>query len=162
MNVNKAILIGRLTRDPELKSLPSGFNVCNLSLAINSSYKKGDEKVEAVEYIDVIVFGASAENSAKYLTKGQIVCVEGRIQTRSWDKADGSGKGYKTEIVANSVQFGPKAGQNGAGSGGEVESAPTTHSAAKNPTAAAKRAPSAALETIEYPEEDCNPDDIPF
>ena len=107
MYLNKAIIYGNLTRDPEMKALPSGQNVTNFSVATNQTWKDKDGKQQdATEYHNVVVFGKTAENVAKYLTKGNAVYIEGRLQTRSWEK-DGA-KQYRTEIVAESVQFGPK------------------------------------------------------
>lgn len=107
MQLNVAIIAGNLTRDPELKVLPSGQSVCNFSLATNRVYtdKDGNRK-EEVEYHNVVLFGKQAENTAKYLTKGSQALVEGRIQTRSWE-ADGQ-KHYRTEIIGDRIQFGSK------------------------------------------------------
>lgn len=146
MYLNKAMVYGNLTRDPELKALPSGMNVCSMSIATNRVYNDRDGKrQEATDYHNVVVFGKQAENSAKYLSKGNGVYVEGRLQTRSWDK-DGQ-KQYRTEIVADRVQFGPKNGSAGSSSGSQ-SSAPTDDS----------KAPSVP----DYPEEEINPEDIPF
>ncbi|MCA9360232.1 single-stranded DNA-binding protein [Candidatus Nomurabacteria bacterium] len=148
MYLNKAMVYGNLTRDPELKALPSGMNVCSMSIATNRVYKDRDgNRQESVDYHNVVVFGNQAENSAKYLSKGNGVYVEGRLQTRSWEK-DGQ-KQYRTEIVADRVQFGPKNGS--AGGGG---SAPSNDSAPKDDN----KAPSVP----DYPEEEINPEDIPF
>lgn len=106
MYLNKAMIVGNLTRDPELKALPSGNNVCNFSLATNEVYTKDGEKKESVEFHNIVVFGRQAENCAKYLTKGSQALVEGKITTRSWE--DNGTKHYRTEIVAQSVQFGSK------------------------------------------------------
>ncbi len=152
MYLNKAMVYGNLTRDPELKALPSGINVCSMSIATNRVYKDRDgNRQESVDYHNVVVFGVQAENSAKYLTKGNGVYIEGRLQTRSWEK-DGQ-KMYRTEIVADRVQFGPK---NGSASGGGAPSGDTTKS---------KSAPeedSKAPAVPDYPEEEINPEDIPF
>lgn len=107
MYLNKAMVYGNLTRDPEMKALPSGQNVTSMSVATNRTWNDKDgKKQEEVGYHNVVVFGKTAENCAKYLTKGAGVYVEGRIQTRSWDK-DGV-KQYRTEIIAETVQFGAK------------------------------------------------------
>lgn len=99
------MVVGNLTRDPELKSLPSGMQVASMSVATNHTYKDRDGKrEESVEYHNVVVFGASADNVARFLRRGSQVMVEGRLQTRSWEK-DGQ-KQYRTEIVADRVQFG--------------------------------------------------------
>ena len=107
MYLNKAQIIGKLTRKPELKILPNGQNVCSFSVATNRVYKDASgQKQEQAEFHNITVFGKQAETSSQYLKKGQDVYVEGRIATRSWDK-DGV-KHYRTEIVAETVQFGSK------------------------------------------------------
>lgn len=109
MYLNTATIIGNLTRDPEIKSLPSGVKVTNMSIATNRVwYNEAKEKQESVEYHNIVVFGKQAENVATYLKKGSQALVIGRIQTRSWE-SDGAKK-YATEIVADTVQFGSKAG----------------------------------------------------
>ena len=106
-NLNKVMVEGNLTRDPEMKALPSGDNVTNFSVATNRVYNDRDgNKQEEVEYHNIVVFGKQADNVAKYLTKGSGAYVEGRLQTRSWDK-DGV-KMFRTEVVADRVQFGSK------------------------------------------------------
>ena len=106
-NLNKVMVEGNLTRDPEMKALPSGDNVTNFSVATNRVYNDRDgDKQEAVEYHNIVVFGKQADNVAKYLTKGSGAYIEGRLQTRSWDK-DGV-KVHRTEVVADRVQFGSK------------------------------------------------------
>lgn len=159
MYLNKAIIIGNLTRDPELKALPSGIQVTSLSLATNRVWKdKAGAKQEASDFHNVVVFGRQAETSAQYLKKGQQVMIEGRIQTRSWDDKATGEKKYRTEIVAESVQFGPKAGTAAGGSFGSAPSASAPGSTA--PKSSAKAAES--VDTIDYPSEDINPEDIPF
>lgn len=155
MYLNKAMIYGNLTRDPELKALPNGMNVCSMSIATNRVYKDRDgNRKENVDYHNVVVFGNQAENSAKYLTKGNGVYIEGRLQTRSWEK-DGQ-KQYRTEVVADRVQFGPKNGSAGAApSGASVTPAPA---APATPAADTNKAPA----TPAYPEEEINPEDIPF
>jgi single-strand DNA-binding protein len=107
MYLNKAIVFGNLTRDPELKALQSGMQVASLSLATNRTWTDKDgKKQEEVQYHNVVLFGKTAENVAKYMTKGSALYVEGRLQTQSWEK-DGV-KHYRTEIVGDTVQFGPK------------------------------------------------------
>ncbi len=155
MYLNKAIIYGNLTKDPELKSLPSGIQVASFSIATNRVYKDKDgSKKEQVEFHNVVVFGRQAETAAQYLKKGSSALIEGRMQTRSWD-AEG-GKKYRTEIVADRVQFGPRAGAPGASFGGGegASSAPKAASKAKD-----EKAP---MDTIDYPEEEINPEDIPF
>lgn len=158
MYLNKAMIYGNLTRDPELKALPSGMNVCSMSLATNRVYKDRDgNKQENTDYHNVVVFGVQAENSAKYLTKGNGVYVEGRLQTRSWEK-DGQ-KQYRTEVVADRVQFGPK---NGGGGDGGGAGAPSSGSSTVPKEAAAPAAEGKKPATPDYPEEEINPEDIPF
>ncbi|MEI6297044.1 MAG: single-stranded DNA-binding protein [bacterium] len=152
MYLNKAIIIGNLTKDPEIRALPSGQKVSSFGVATNRTWKDKDgNKQEGTEYHNVSVFGKQAETCNQYLKKGQSVLVEGRMQTRSWDAQDGT-KRYKTEIVADKVQFGPK----GNGSGGQGAGTTSTATPSKN------SAPVDNSPQIDYPEEEINPDDIPF
>jgi single-strand DNA-binding protein len=106
MAVNKAILVGRLGRDPEVRFLPSGQNVASFSLATSDNYTdRGGQRQERTEWHNVVVFGKQAELCGQYLKKGREVYVEGRIQTRQYEAKDGSGKRSRTEIVAQRVQF---------------------------------------------------------
>ncbi len=149
MYLNKAMIFGNLTRDPELKSLPSGIQVCSFSLATNRVYKDRDGKrAEQTDYHNVVVFGRQAETSAQYLKKGASAYIEGRLPTRSWE-AEGV-KQYRTEIVADRVQFGPRGGNAPTGDAPRQENSTGNSSAGE-----AGNAP-------EYPEEDINPEDIPF
>jgi len=108
MYLNKAIIIGNLTRDPERRSLPSGASVTSFSIATSRVWKdKNGAKQEDTQYHNVVTFGPQADIVAQYLRKGSSALVEGRMQTRSWDAADGTKK-YRTEIVAERVQFGPR------------------------------------------------------
>lgn len=155
MYLNKAIVYGNLTRDPELKSLPSGIKVTSFSLATNRVWKdKAGAKQESVDYHNIVLFGKQAELAAQYLRKGGSVLIEGRMQTRSWDDKDGK-KNYRTEIIADAMQFGPR------GSGSGAQQSASNYSAPSGTSAKQPGAPE-PLETIEYPEEDINPDDIPF
>lgn len=146
MYINKVILYGNLTRDPELKALPTGNKVCNFALATNRTWKdQTGKKQEAVDYHNVVFFGKQAEVIAQWMHKGNALMVEGRLTTRSWDGQDGK-KNYRTEVVGENFQFGPKGGSSSA------SSAPTSDSGSS----------SAEVDTIEYPTEDLNPNDIPF
>lgn len=136
MQVNKVIVAGNLTKDPELKALPSGQNVCNLSIATNEVYTKDGERKESTEFHSIIIFGKQAENTVKYLTKGSGALVEGKLQTRSWEKDNV--KHYRTEIVAQSIQFGAKPGTQASQSDKSERVMP------------------------DYPADEINPDDIPF
>jgi single-strand DNA-binding protein len=142
MYINKAMVYGNLTRDPELKALPSGMNVCSFALATNRVYNDRDGKrQEATDFHNIVVFGKQADTCAKYLHKGNSAFVEGRLQTRSWEK-DGQ-KQYRTEIVADRVQFGPKGGA--AAGGGDTPAVEKNNSALPD-----------------YPADEINPEDIPF
>ena len=108
MNFNKVIILGNLTRDPELKTLPSGQPVVNFSVATNRVYTdKSGQKQQTAEFHNVVAFGKLAEICSRYLNKGKMVLVEGRIQTRSWQAQDGS-KRYRTEIIMENMQLGPR------------------------------------------------------
>lgn len=104
---NKTILIGNLTRDPDLRYTPSGTAVTTLSLAVNHRFRQGEETREDVCYIDVVVFGKQAESCSQYLSKGGGVIVDGRLSQRRWEAEDGS-KRSKHEVVAQNVRFMPR------------------------------------------------------
>ncbi len=148
--MNKVILFGNLTRDPELKSLPSGFTVTSFGMATNRRVKKDEQWSDVPEFHNVVVFGRQAETTAQYLKKGSQALIEGRIQTRSWESPE-KGKQYRTEIIAERVTFG-RAG----GAGGSAAPGGARQSDAEAPQAAPKD------DAIDYPQEDINPDDIPF
>lgn len=103
-NLNKVFLLGNLTRDPELKHTASGAAVCNFSIAVNRSFKHGDEWKKEVQFINIVAWSKLGENCDKYLAKGKAVLVEGRLVIRNYEAEDGSKK-YVTEIVAENVQF---------------------------------------------------------
>jgi single-strand DNA-binding protein len=149
MYLNKAMIYGNLTRDPEMKSLPSGIQVSSFGIATNRVYNDRDGKRQEVpEYHNIVVFGKQAETVSKYLKKGSGAYVEGRLQTQSWEK-DGV-KHYRTEIVADRVQFGPRGGDGSGNYQGGAAAAP-----------AQSEQPSAPV-MPEYPTEEINPEDIPF
>lgn len=151
MYLNKALLYGNLTKDPELKALPSGIKVVSFSIATNRVYKDKDgKKQESVDYHNVVSFGRQAEVISQYLKKGRPIYVEGRIQTRSWDDASGK-KNYRTEIVVENFQFGSSAP--GGSTGGSINSTPVS-----KPQVADEH----PMDSIAYPDEEINPDDIPF
>ncbi len=148
MYLNRATIIGNLTRDPELKSLPSGVKVVNFSVATNRVwYDENRQKQEATDYHNMVAFGKPAETIAQYMKKGNSIYVEGRLQTRSWEQ-DGK-KNYRTEIMVEKFQFGPK-GSGGAGS---------PVSSSNNDSDEQTQPPT---DTIDYPDDDINPEDIPF
>jgi single-strand DNA-binding protein len=109
-------LVGNLTRDPELRQIPSGTSVCQLGVAVGTRYKDSSgEWADRASFFDVVVWGARGETVARYLTKGSQVIVEGRLEQRSWEAQDGS-KRSKIEIIANEVVFGSqRAGGDGGG-----------------------------------------------
>jgi single-strand DNA-binding protein len=153
MYLNKVSLIGNLTRDPELKSLPTGIKVASLSLATNRVWKdQSGAKKEATEFHNVVAFGRQAETLAQWAKKGSSLYLEGRLQTRSWDAQDGQKK-YRTEIILENFQFGPKAG--GA-------SAPSAPARGVSDAEAPQKDAGPDLDTIEYPDEEINLEDIPF
>jgi single-strand DNA-binding protein len=152
MYLNKVQLYGNLTRDPEIKALPSGQQVANFSIATNRSFKnKEGQRQEQTEFHNVVAFGRTAEVIGQYLKKGRPIFVEGRLQTRSWE-AEGK-KNYRTEVIVENFQFGADGGR---GEGG-----------ASRPSAApqddmSEAMPAGGHESIQYPDEEINPEDIPF
>jgi single-strand DNA-binding protein len=119
-NINRVVLVGNLTRDPELRHTPSGTAVCSLRLAVNTRRKdQTGQWVEKPNYFDVTVWGQQGENCAQYLAKGRPVGVDGRLEWREWDGPDGQ-KRQAVEIIADSVQFlgGRGEGEGGGGFGG--------------------------------------------
>jgi single-strand DNA-binding protein len=156
MYLNKVFILGNLTRDPEKRSLPSGAAVASFALATTRVYKdKNGVKQEDSQFHNVVAFGPQAETIAQYMKKGSSILVEGRLQTRSWDAPDGTKK-YRTEIIVDSFQFGPK--REGSTSGYQAPA--EEGSAPKTAGQPAQSAPE--LETIQYPTEEINVDDIPF
>lgn len=155
MYLNKAFVYGNLTRDPELRSLPSGQQVASFGIATNRVYKDREgARKESTEFHNIVTFGRQAELVGQYLKKGSSALIEGRMQTRSWDAQDGQKK-YRMEIVADRIQFGPRyGGAPQAGAGGAAGES----GVAKDEKG--KGAP--PIESIEYPSEEINPDDIPF
>jgi single-strand DNA-binding protein len=155
MYLNKALIIGNLTEDPELRSLPSGTPVTNFSIATNRTFTDNDgQQQERTNYHNIVVFGRQAETVAQYLSKGSMALVEGRLQTRSWEQ-DGVTR-YRTEIVANRVQFGPRSGNSSGGGQGSQKQAPPQQNQSNQVR------DDEDADTIDYPDEDIDPDDIPF
>ena len=117
MNLNKIFLIGRLTQDPEKRTMPSGQSVVNFGLATNRYWKSTTgEKKEETQFHNIVLFGQLADVASQYLTKGSMAFIEGRVQYRNWDGKDGQ-KHYKTEIIAISLQLPPKGSSMGSGKG---------------------------------------------
>ena len=118
-NINRVVLVGNLTKDPELRHTPGGTSVCSLRVAVNS--RRRDESgawVDKPNYFDVSVFGNQAESCAQYLSKGRPVGVDGRLDWREWEATDGSGKRQAVQIIAESVQFLGGRGDGDFGGGG--------------------------------------------
>ena len=137
------MVYGNLTRDPEKRALPNGTQVCSFGVATNRVYTdKEGKKQEQTEYHNVVAFGRLADIMGQYLQKGRPVFVEGRLSTNSWDK-DGQ-KHYRTEIIVDNFQFGATGGAGGG------SSSPAASEDGKKPS------------VPDYPEEEINPEDIPF
>jgi single-strand DNA-binding protein len=122
---NKVILLGNLTRDPEVRYTPNGIAVASFAIAVNRKYKQGDETKEEVSYIDIVVFGKQAESCGQYINKGDSVLIDGRLQQRRWETEEGQ-KRTKIEVVAQSVNFMPKRSSGGGQVHGHAEPAPET------------------------------------
>lgn len=153
MYLNKVFIIGNLTRDPELKAIPSGIKVCSFSVATNRVWKdKNGQRQEAADYHNIVVFGRQAETVAEYMKKGSQVMIEGRMQTRSWDDQATNTKKYRTEVIADRIQFGSTGGSK---VGGADQSVNQNNSSSQDKD-------DNSLDTIEYPEEQINAEDIPF
>jgi len=148
MYLNKVQLYGNLTRDPELKTTTNGTQVVSLGIATNRNFTKDGQRQEQTEFHNIVAFGKTAEVIGQYLKKGDPMYIDGRLQTRSWDK-DGV-KQYRTEIITDSFQFGPK--EKG------VESKPTP-SFDKTPDS--EKTYASSMPNVEVTEE-INPEDIPF
>lgn len=148
MNLNKVFLIGRLTVDPQLRSTAGGQPVASFGLATNRVWNdKSGERKEATEFHNIVVWGKQAETVSRFLVKGSLVLVEGRLQTRDWEGKDGQ-KRRTTEIIAERVQFGPK---------------PANRTAAKGSAGPEGAADSAAVPTIDLTEgEEIKAEDLPF
>lgn len=154
MNFNKAIILGRLTRDPEQRALPSGQSVVNFSIATSRFYKDNSgAKQTATEFHNIVAFGKLADICARYLKKGGLVLIEGRLQTRSWQDKDNNRRS-RTEVVMESMQLGPKPGG--------------TSSFGQSPAPSQKSNPADDIPVIDQEapiadeQEEINVDNIPF
>ena len=146
-NINRVVLVGNLTRDPELRHTPSGTPVCSLRLAVNTRRKdESGQWTDKPNYFDVSVWGAQGESCAQYLAKGRPVAIDGRLEWREWEATDGSGKRQAVEIVADNVQFlGSRSDGDGGGGGGQFVPAGASQSNA-----------------ADFPSQPTGDDDIPF
>lgn len=161
-SVNQVILLGNLTRDPELRQTPTGQSVVSFSLALNRAYKdQSGEWVEATDYIDVVAWGPLAERVAQYLTKGRRALVQGRVQSRSWEQ-DGQ-KRNKVEVLANDVTFldgRGEGGEGGSAGGSSFGGGSSAGSSSASSSTAGKKKKDDVIEDIG--DEPINLDDIPF
>ena len=146
-NINRVVLVGNLTRDPEMKHLPSGTALCSLRIAVNTRRKdESGQWTDKPNYFDVSVWGNQGESCAQYLSKGRPVAIDGRLEWREWEATDGSGKRQAVEIVADNVQFLGSRGDSGDGAGGGSSFVP---------------AGTAAQSDADFPSS-ASDDDIPF
>jgi single-strand DNA-binding protein len=123
ININRVVLTANLTRDPELRALESGTSVCKLRVASNTRRKTaGGEWVDKPNYFDVTVWGAQGEAAAQYLTKGRGLAIDGRLEWREWETAEGEGR-QAVEIIADTVQFLPDSKASGQSNGSQAEPA---------------------------------------
>lgn len=156
---NQVILMGNLTRDPELRTTPNGTSVCGFSLALNRSYKNADgDWQEATDFIDVVAWGALGERVAQYLSKGRAALVNGRLQQRTWEQ-DGQ-KRSKVEVVANDVTF--LGGPGGAAAAAAVVDEPAEPVSAPKKAASKKKVAEEDVVIEDIGDEPINLDDIPF
>ena len=156
---NQVILMGNLTRDPELRATPNGQQVCSFSLALNRSYKGADGNwQEATDYIDVVAWGPLGERVAQYLSKGRPCLVNGRLQSRSWE-TDGQ-KRSKVEVNAQDVTFLGGPGGDGGGAGGGGQGTNSNGSSSSSKPTPSKKQDDVVIEDVGN--EPINLDDIPF
>jgi len=156
MFLNKIFILGNLTADPDIKAMPSGQSVANFRVATNRVfYNKNKEKQEQVEFHNVVAFGRNAEIIQQYLKKGSMILIEGRLQTRSWDDQATGMKRFKTEIITERMQMGPRKFGETNPSNPKQEEESVKQSSAQKPPQQEEEIP-----IIE--EEEINVEDIPF
>src|SRR3954470_16280275 len=147
-NINRVVLVGNLTRDPEMKHLPSGTALCSLRIAVNTRRKdESGQWTDKPNYFDVSVWGNQGESCAQYLANGRPVAIDGRLEWREWEATDGSGKRQAVEIVADNVQFLGSRGDSEGGGGGGQQFVP---------------AGAAQSNAADFPSQPTGDDDIPF
>ena len=150
MNLNKVFILGRLTADPQIRTTSSGAQVATFSIATNRMWTdKSGAKQTSVEYHNVILWGRQAEIASRFLTKGGLALVEGRLQTRAWEDKQG-GKRKTTEIIGERIQLGPRGAGAAKGIGGSAEAGEK------------QQAPAEELPTITIDDENIKPEDLPF
>ena len=156
-SLNKVMLIGNVTRDPEVKFTPKGSAVADLGLAINRSYtNQGGEKVEEVTFVDVELWGRLAEIAGEYAKKGRPIFIEGRLRIDSWEDKQSGQKRSRLKVVAEGLQLLGSRQGGGGGEGYEGEAAPSQSAAPRSSAPASRPAPSKA------PPAEPDDDDIPF
>jgi single-strand DNA-binding protein len=167
MDLNKVILVGRVTADPQVRSTPGGQSVTTIGVATNSVWTdKAGQKQEQTEFHNVVLWGRTAEIAGQYLTKGAMVLIEGRLQTRSWTDKNGQQR-KTTEVMAERMQLGPRAANAGGGGGnwqGGSKSSGTA-SASSSPQDGGDKDAVPSLDeipVINLEEDEIKPEDIPF
>ncbi|MEO6741648.1 MAG: single-stranded DNA-binding protein [Chthoniobacteraceae bacterium] len=158
-NLNKVMLMGNLTRDPEIKYTPKGTAIANFGIAVNRTYTpEGGEKREEVTFIDLEAFGRTAEVIGEYFKKGRPIFIEGRLKLDQWDDKTSGKKMSKLRVVVDSFEFlGSREGGSGGEEGGGSHSAPARSSAPPQ-----RRAPSSPPRPPADPDLDVQADDVPF
>lgn len=159
MYLNKVYLLGNLTQDPELKSLPSGSSVTSFSLATNRTWSdQNGQRQDSTEYHNIVAYGKPGEIISQYLKKGSLLLVEGRLQTRSWEAQDGQKK-YRTEIIVENFQMGPKGSSSSPNTSYASNNSPSSPSS--KPQAQATQ-PTEELPTVNFDEDEIDLEEIPF
>lgn len=167
MNVNKAMIVGRLTRDPEMRTTQNGQTVANFSVATSRNWKdQSGQKQEKTDFHNVVAWGKQGEVVGQYFTKGQEIYVEGRLETQSWDDKDSGKKMYRTEIVLERFEFGAKPGGGGQGGNyGEQNSynnAPQQNQNAAPVAAAQKKEEEIPTINLDDEQDEVKIEDVPF
>jgi single-strand DNA-binding protein len=156
MNLNKVIIVGRVTADPQLRTTPGGQSVTTIGVATNRTWTdKSGAKQEETEFHNVVIWGRQAEVATQFLTKGATVMIEGRLRTRSWTDKQGAQR-RTTEIMSERMQLGPRAGGGGGFQGGGAKGA-VPQDAEKEVVV-----PQEEIPTINLEDEEIKPEDIPF
>ena len=162
MNVNKAILVGRVTRDPEIRTTPGGQSVATISLATNNFWTdKSGTKQEKTEFHNVVLWGRLAEIAGQYLTKGQECFIEGRLQTREYTAKDGSTRRI-TEIVGETMQLGNRAQGQGSSQGGTPRNTSPTERPNNNQSAPAPVEEEIPTINLDDEKDEIKIEDVPF
>lgn len=162
MNLNKVHLIGRLTRDPELKTLDNGMDIATFSIATSRVwYDKQKEKQEETEFHNLVAFQSQAKTIHSYTAKGSLVYIEGHLKTRSWEDKDTGKKMYRTEIVVDSIQLSPKSMNPSSHDEGRDDGGFNSSSPAKKKETKVE-GKGMDMDTIDYGDANVNIDDIPF